>query len=124
MRIFKYRHFKRWAKDEDITDQKLIETAKEINAGLFDANLGGGFYKKRVLREGPGKSGGYRVLLAYKQDQRVFFLYGFAKNEQDNITDKQKEAFLDLAKFLLSVDDKEILEWMKMEKLIEVKDEG
>ena len=120
MRIFKYRHFKRWAKDEDITDQTLIDTANEIKAGLVDANLGGGLYKKRVPREGQGKRGGYRVLLAYKQDKHVFFLYGFAKNEKDNINDEQKGAFLDLAKYFLTVNEQEIAELVKINELVEI----
>ena len=41
--------------------------------------------KLRVARPGQGKSGGYRTLLAYRKSERSVFLYGFAKNERDNI---------------------------------------
>jgi hypothetical protein len=33
---------------------------------LVDADLGGGLIKQRVARKGKGKSGGYRMLVAYR----------------------------------------------------------
>jgi hypothetical protein len=95
MRVFKYRHFSKWARQEDISDQTLIKVMKEINCGLVDVNLGGGLYKKRVPRAGQGKSGGYRVLLAFKRDQHTFFLYGFAKSEQENISEAPKSGLFE-----------------------------
>lgn len=51
MRIFKYRSFSSWSKTENLTDASLISAVQEITNGLFEANLGGGLYKKRVARE-------------------------------------------------------------------------
>ena len=53
--------------------------------GLVDADLGGGLIKQRVARPGQGRSGGHRLLIAYRAGERAVFLYGFAKNERDNI---------------------------------------
>ena len=53
--------------------------------GLVDADLGGGIIKQRLARAGQGRSGGYRMLIAYRCGDRAMFLYGFAKNERDNI---------------------------------------
>ena len=40
---------------------------------------------------GRGKSGGVRTLVVYKLGQKVFFVYGFAKNARANIsTDELK----------------------------------
>jgi len=50
-----------------------------------DADLGGGIIKQRVARTGKGRSGGFRVLIAYRSGSRAVFLYGFAKNERNNI---------------------------------------
>ena len=53
--------------------------------GLIDADLGGGIIKRRVAREGQGRSGGYRMLVAYRAGARAVFLYALAKNERENI---------------------------------------
>ena len=45
----------------------------------MDADLGGGIIKQRVARTGQGRSGGYRMLIAYRSRSRAVFLYGFAK---------------------------------------------
>jgi hypothetical protein len=52
---------------------------------LVDANLGGGLIKQRVARPGQGRRGGFRNLMAYRAGAHTVFLYGFAKNERDNI---------------------------------------
>lgn len=52
---------------------------------MADADLSGGVIKQRVARAGQGRSGVYRVLIAYRTTDRSIFLYGFAKNERENI---------------------------------------
>lgn len=79
MRIFKAKRFNQWATSEQIADDQLTQVVDEIQAGLIDANLGGGLYKKRVAAKGRGKRAGYRTLLAFRFAYRVIFLYGFAK---------------------------------------------
>jgi len=74
MQIYKLADFEEWADDEGLTDAVLIKTIKEIERGLIDANLGGGLYKKRIAREGRGKSGGYRTLIAFKKEERIIFI--------------------------------------------------
>ena len=59
--------------------------AERAERGLVDANLGGGLMKQRVARKGQGRRGGYRLLMAFKAKTRAVFVYGFAKNERDNI---------------------------------------
>jgi len=60
--------------------------------------LGGGVIKQRVARPGQGRSGGFRVLIAYRPDVRSVFLYGFAKSERDNVDDNELETARDIAK--------------------------
>lgn len=71
MRIFKHKIFAKWAKDEGIDNSILREAILEVNAGLFEVNLGAGLYKKRVARLGQGKRSGYRTLIAFKQDDKA-----------------------------------------------------
>ena len=91
--IYKTKVFDRWANEQGLTDQSLCQAVKEMNAGLIDADLGGGLYKKRVARTGQGKSGGFRTLVATNRGDRWIFVFGFAKNERDNINKKEKDAF-------------------------------
>ena len=86
MRIFKTKSFARFARREDIADRALCESVVRAEQGLIDADLGGGLIKQRVARMGAGRSGGYRTLLAYRRGDRRYFVYGFGKNERNNLT--------------------------------------
>ena len=59
--------------------------------------LGGGLRKVRVARPGGGKSGGYRVLHFYRQDEiPIFLLTVFAKNERANISKAERAELIGL----------------------------
>jgi len=98
----------------------LQEAASRLEAGQADANLGGGVYKVRIARSGSGKSGGYRVIVLLKSGERAFFVYGFAKSDRDNITEKELQAFKERAKDSFSLTDIQLGERMKQRTLIEV----
>ena len=70
----------------------------------MDADLGGGVIKQRLARPGQGRSGGYRVLIAYRRDVKAVFLYGFAKSERDNVDDDEFLTARDIAKGWLEAD--------------------
>jgi hypothetical protein len=88
---------------------------------LFDTNLGGLIYKKRIPLGNKGKSGGARTIIAYKTEDKAIFIYGYAKNTRDNISQKEEEALKDLAKYFLSFDEKQTANAVKIGELIEVK---
>ena len=88
MRVFQTKVFRRWVRKEKIDEDELLEAVREIEDGLVDADLGGHLLKKRIPRQGAGKSGGFRTILAYQEAERTIFLYGFAKNEKENIDKK------------------------------------
>ncbi|KFB89045.1 hypothetical protein CR62_23095 [Serratia grimesii] len=83
--IYLTKTFQAFAAHERISDATVIQAAREIQNQLYDANLGSCVYKKRVARAGGGIRGGYRVLIAFRDEDRFFFMRGFAKNEMDNI---------------------------------------
>ena len=85
MRIFKTKVLARFTKRESIGDESLVAAIKAAERGLIDAELGGGLIKQRVARQGQGRSGGYRMIIAYRTKERAFFLFGFAKSEQENL---------------------------------------
>jgi hypothetical protein len=84
MRVCKTRWFVRCARRAGITDARLMEAVARAERGLVDADLGGGLIKQRVARDGKGKSGGYRTLIAYRKADRAFFVFGFAKSRMEN----------------------------------------
>jgi hypothetical protein len=95
--VFKDLGFDDWAIDEGVADDALRVSAAEIDSGLIDARLGGFLLKKRVAAPGRGKSRSWRVIVAWREDDRLFFLHGFAKKDKDNITKKEKAALTLLA---------------------------
>lgn len=120
MQIFKTKLFSKWAKEEGLNDEALDNTINELINDLYEANLGGSVYKKRVSVSGRGKSGGTRTLIAYRENDRAIFLYGFAKNERDNINNKELSALKKLAKIYLNFDETETASAVKSRELIEV----
>lgn len=70
--IYLTKTFQAFAAHERISDTTVIKAAREIQNQLYDANLGSCVYKKRVARAGGGKRGGYRVLIAFRDEDRFF----------------------------------------------------
>jgi len=62
--------------------------------------------------------------VAFRQDDKAFFIYGFAKNERANINDKELKALKLLARELLSYTKLVLAKAVKIGELIEVKDDG
>jgi hypothetical protein len=98
----------------------LIKAVNEMRQGLYEANLGGNIYKKRLSIGSRGKRGGIRTIVAFKAHDKVFFIYGFAKNKRDNITHKEEEVLKALAKVYFSYNENQINQAIKVDELIEV----
>jgi hypothetical protein len=105
VRIFKNKWFARFARKENIEDADLCEAIDKAEHGLIDADLGGGLIKQRVARPGEGRSGGFRSIIAFRKGDRSFFIYGFAKNELDNIGASDLRLLKRLAKNYLQQDE-------------------
>lgn len=123
MSIYKTATFSKWQKKSSVGDNSLIKAIQEIESGLVDANLGGGIFKKRVARQGFGKSGSYRTILASNYNGMWVFIIGFAKNERDNIENQELTAIQSYAKFLMSLAKSEIDHLLENKELYEVKNE-
>ena len=120
MRIFQTRWFAKFARKEKMEPIRLHEAVKRAEQGKIDADLGGNLIKQRVARRGEGRSGGYRTLIAFRTPSRSVFLYGFAKNEKENISDEELDDLKKLTRLLLSYDDGELERAMAAKELIEV----
>jgi len=120
MKIFKYRLFEKWAKKHSVSDDDLKKAVIEIESGLYDANLGGNVYKKRVGRLGEGKRGAYRTILLMKKDDKIIFAHGFSKGEKDNITKNELEDFKMMAQTFLNLSQTQIDTLINNKNLIEL----
>jgi hypothetical protein len=109
-RAFKTKNFAKWMRKTSLKDQDLLFAITEMEAGLIDADLGGNVYKKRIALAGMGKSAGARTLVAGKFSRKWFFLFGFAKNEKDNINDDELVHLQGAASRLLCLTDEDIEE--------------
>jgi hypothetical protein len=102
------RYFSRWLRKTDLSIEALCDAVEEMARGLIDAKLGGGIMKKRVALPGRGKRGGTRTLVATNNIDRWFFVFGFEKNDRDNISAKELSALKALALDLLRLSDRQI----------------
>jgi len=122
--ICKIRNFTRWARKTGLNDALLERAVLEIKSGLLDADLGGGIVKKRIALPGRGKRGSTRTLLATNLGDRWFFVFGFEKNELENISEKELATLKMLAKDLLGMTAAQIKVAIGEGSLVEVKHEA
>jgi hypothetical protein len=120
MRIFKTKGFQQWVAKEGLSDQSLRSAVLEMNKGLVDANLGGNVFKKRIAMQGRGKRAGARTLVAFRQEEKIFFIYGFAKNQKSNVSRNELDTLKKLASHLLSNSDAVLKTMVFDNELIEV----
>jgi len=123
-RVVKSRPFSRFASHAAIEDRELCDAVHRAERGLIDADLGGGVIKQRLAREGQGKSGGFRSIVLFRRADKAFFVYGFAKNERDNIGWKELMAFRKLASLMLAYDERELGIAMSNNTIMEIMCDG
>ena len=107
-RILKTRTFNRWLRKTLLTDTALLKAIDEMEQGLVDADLGGNVYKKRVALPGRGKSGSTRTLIATNRQDRWFFMFGFEKNDKENITQAELAYLQEVAQIFLGYSSDEL----------------
>jgi hypothetical protein len=122
-RIYKLKGFTRFQRKERISDATLRDAIGSVEAGLVDADLGGGLVKQRLARPGQGKSGGYRTVIAFRRGDRAVFFYGFAKNERSNIDADELEEFRCLARGFFEMSAQQIARLIAENELMEVTDD-
>jgi hypothetical protein len=119
-RVFKTKTFARWSRKAGVPDDALCTAVQEMVAGLIDADLGGHVYKKRVAMPGRGKSGGARVILGTRLEERWFFLFGFQKNERATIDARELAALQVLASALLTMEAQPLEQAVGAGELLEI----
>ena len=122
-RILKTRTFSRWMRRTLLEDAMLRKAVDEMERGLVDADLGGSIFKKRVALPGRGKSGSTRTLIATNRLNRWIFLYGFEKNDRDNITQAELTYLQGAAQIFLGYSDAELESAIAIGEFFEVSHE-
>ena len=120
MQVFLTKGMARFVRREQIGFANLIEAIMRAESGLIDADLGGGLIKQRVARAGKGRSGGYRTIVAYRRAGRAVFLFGFAKNERDNIGAEELAELRKLGQNWLNASPQQMANSIKEQMLQEV----
>lgn len=120
MQIYKTNWFNHWAKKQDLTNQALCQAVQEMQQGLYEADLGSGLFKKRIAKQGQGKSGGFRTLIATNKGNRWFFVFGFEKTARSNIGQKEQAALKRLADEMLHYPPQTIENLERANELIKV----
>jgi hypothetical protein len=118
----KTKWFNRWSKKNLITDEKLLDTIKNISNNLGVVNLGISLYKVRTQKIGKGKSSSFRTFVVYREADIAIFIYGFSKNEKDNLDIDELIYFKSLAKEYLSMDSRDYQKLMELGKIISIKE--
>ena len=119
-RAFKTKTFSRWAR-KVVSDSALCQAAREIEQGLFEADLGGGLCKKRVALPGQGKSGSVRTLVAKRHQDSIFFLAGREKSQAGtDFSEREVDAVKLIASGLQRADAQKIEELLAAEILKEI----
>jgi hypothetical protein len=103
MSIYETRWFSRWARKK---------WSRQFSASPGGARNQARFVRGESWRQlaeeadcppRTGKSPGFRTIVATCNDDRCFFVYGFAKNERSDIDDEEEAALKALAKVLLQM---------------------
>lgn len=125
MTIYVHKRFDKSFKKMALSEQVLLEAAKQVIRGEFEASLGGGVIKKRLsLQE--GKRGGARTIIFFHFNHHLFFYDGWAKSRLSDkrareIEEDELESYKRLAKALLKANQEQLSALCKSGFLREVK---
>lgn len=118
----KTKWFNKWAKKNSVEDESLLAAIDNINNNLGTADLGAGLYKVRTAKTGQGKRGSFRTIVVFKKHEVAVFIYGFSKNEKDNLSNDETKYFKKLAKDLLAIDKEKYQIMIELEEFINIKE--
>jgi hypothetical protein len=83
--------------------------------------LGAGLYKLRIAtKEGRGKSGGSRSILAFKKDNGIYWLHLFSKNDKENVTTSELKKLKQLSDIMFTLTDEQVKNLVSLGELCEV----
>ncbi len=114
LRVFKTAWFNKNATKAGIKDEELCLAIKDMNAGQWDADLGGNVFKKRL------NENRHRSIVLSKTDTYWFFTFLFAKADQENISKDELKGFKKLAKDYALQSDEDIESQLASKHILEI----
>lgn len=123
MKKLKTKWFNKWARKQNISDNRLLRGIKDMQNNLSSVSLGGGLFKVRVGSENSGKSSSYRTIVVYREDDRVVMVYGFMKKEQENLSSDELKSFKTLSKDILALNDESLIRAIEKNVFVKIGEE-
>ena len=120
MKVLSTKWFKKWSKKANLKNQDLLEAIENLEGGISTAKLGNHLFKIRVKREHSGKSSGFRAIVVYQENDRAIFLYGFGKNEKENIDNAELRYFKKLGNDLLALRKNQLKQFIEQRILFDI----
>jgi hypothetical protein len=124
MRAFKTKPFARFAAKEGIADVVLRDAIGRAEAGLVDADLGGGVIKQRLARPGQGKSGGFRSIVLFRRQAHGVLRLRLREERSGQHRQAGIEGVRLLAAEMLALSDKELQLAIKNGTIMEIEEHG
>ena len=126
MHVFVTDDFDDFMRLAGLSDQEIWKAALEVEAGLFEANLGG-VLKKRLASRGMSKRDANRSIVAFRAGDSLFFIDGWRKCDVPKtgkeIPDRLLETYRLLGQSFLAANSEQRSIDIKRGLLREVKDE-
>ncbi len=110
------RVFVRLLRKANIDDDTINAAIREVVQGNR-VPLGHGLFKKRIASSYQGKRGAYRSILYYRSGRLMVFIYLFAKNDRENITPKEMNELVQIARAYDSLNGQSIEMAISQERL-------
>jgi hypothetical protein len=120
VQVFKTKAFGRFQRKQHIHDKALLAAVARAERGLIDARLRGCLLKQRVARQGEGRSGGFRTVIAYRSGDRQPSSTASPRAGRANISNADERDLQDYAKMILDLDDRGIATMIAGNELKEV----
>ena len=120
MKKLSIKWFNKWSKKVKLANEDLLEAITNLEKGLSTSDLGNYLFKIRVKRENSGKSSGFRTIVVYKKNDIAIFVYGFGKNEKENISKTELQYFKKLADDLMVLDLEQIEQFIEQKVLFDL----
>ncbi len=114
--------FRKWSRKANLSNEILIKSISDLENGISTADLGSHLFKLRVKRKGGGKRSGFRTIVVFKKGDRAIFLYGFGKNERENIDQNELNFFKRLGSDLLNLNDSQLCKAINDKILCDLED--